>query len=145
MKTLFIDQTKIEIFAKNEVTEEIAQCPLDYVYGDEYILVYPFGMDSVLDAYIENDKIYLTIDRDCYEFEGDDFTKLAKIGELFYTTESIDEVRSYLSNDLHELAFELMEHISPNKEMSLCDFILEVEMTATDKNICQYISTLFNN
>ena len=76
--------------------------PEEIEESDGYIVSYPYGdKNAPIVAIIKNNHVYLTIDRDCYEFEMQ-FVHFAvleligKITEIYFDTEDVTLVRECL-------------------------------------------------
>ena len=65
--------------------------------AEGYIVCYPYGhKDAPITATYGNDFIYMTIDRDCYQFEMSFIHLVGDIAEIWYDTEDVTLVREYL-------------------------------------------------
>jgi hypothetical protein len=84
-----------------ELTQEIALSPLDYYCEcDNYILVYPYAhLSAPLEALqYKSGTFSIIIDRD--EYQTKDIELVYRICEIYYDTESVIDVRDYLTKTI---------------------------------------------
>lgn len=101
-KTLVNENTKTIVIAYDINTDSPERnthfYPEEIAESDGYIVSYPYGEECPIVATINNETIYLVIDRDCYDIPLAELKVVGDIAEIWYDTEDVTFVREYFKN-----------------------------------------------
>jgi len=99
MKTYTKPSTKTNVTIYDKVNNNGDHFTNDeLINADGFIVCHPFADDDCPISAMHKDGIVaLTIERDSYDIPMDDIKKIIDICEIYYLTESIEDVRNFLN------------------------------------------------
>jgi len=93
-------ETIVTAYATNFETEyrDAFFHPSELEDADGYIVALPYGEKAPILATLKDKRIYVTFERDCYDFEMHFIHLLGDLAEIWYDTEDIDMIREFIKS-----------------------------------------------